>query len=115
MANHPESALKTKYDNFVVNDAIVSCHYDNLWCRQWRQSCLTDDLFFQCAVIVVRLLSQYDITITTQDYRGRVPEKNAGGLGITSYREFAYALATIERTDPHIYSICDRRNSPTRV
>ena len=23
----------------------VTCHYDNFWCKQWRQSCQIDDLF----------------------------------------------------------------------
>ena len=39
-------SLKRKYgqfDNFVVNGGTVSCHYDNLWCHQWRQSCQLDD------------------------------------------------------------------------
>ena len=44
-----EYSLKTKHrqiDNFVVTGSTVSCHYDNLWCHQWRQSSQIYDLLF---------------------------------------------------------------------
>ena len=34
-----------QFDNVVVTGGTVSCHNDNLWCHQWRQSCQIDDLF----------------------------------------------------------------------
>ena len=43
------STLKTKdhpFYNFVITAGTVSCHYDNLLCCQWRQSCQIDDLLF---------------------------------------------------------------------
>ena len=42
-------SLKTKdrqFDNVVVTGGTISCHNDNLWCHQWRQSCQIDDLLF---------------------------------------------------------------------
>ena len=42
-------ALKTKgcqFDNFVVTDGTVSCHYDNLRCHQWRQNYQINNLLF---------------------------------------------------------------------
>ena len=41
--------LKTKgpqFEKFVITGGTVSCHYDNLRCRQWRQSCQINDLLF---------------------------------------------------------------------
>ena len=35
-----------QFDNVVVTGGTVSCHNDNLWCHQWRQSCQIDDLLF---------------------------------------------------------------------
>ena len=35
-------SLKTidrQFDNFVVTGGTVSCHYDNLRCHHWQQSC----------------------------------------------------------------------------
>ena len=51
LGNSPlfEYSLKTKdrqFDNVVVTGGTVSCHNDNLWCQQWRQSCQIDDLLF---------------------------------------------------------------------
>ena len=40
-----------QYDNFVVTGGTVSCHYDNLRCHQWRQSCEIDDLLFQRTIL----------------------------------------------------------------
>ena len=50
LGNSPlfEYSLKTnnrQFDNVVVTGGTVSCHNDNLWCHQWRQSCQIDDLF----------------------------------------------------------------------
>ena len=54
MNNVVTISLKTKacqFDNFVVTDGIVSCHDDNLWCHQWRQSCQIDDHLFSAFTI----------------------------------------------------------------
>ena len=32
--------------NFVVTGSTTGCHYDNLWCHQWRQSWHQDDTLF---------------------------------------------------------------------
>ena len=50
--------LKTKdrqFDNFAFTDGTVSCHFDNLWCRQWQQSCQIDNLCFQYRLRMFRL------------------------------------------------------------
>ena len=51
LGNSPlfEYSLNTKdrqFDNVVITGGTVSCHKDNLWCPQWRQSCQIDDLLF---------------------------------------------------------------------
>ena len=38
------SSIWQHFDNIVVTGGTVSCHNDNLWCHQWRQSCQIDDL-----------------------------------------------------------------------
>ena len=65
------TTLKTKdrqFDNFVVIDGTVSCHYDNLRCHQWRQSCQIDNLsFFSEAIpkmsVVQTCLSDWSYSI----------------------------------------------------
>ena len=34
-----------QFDNFVVTGGTISCHYENLRCHQWQQSCQIDDLW----------------------------------------------------------------------
>ena len=50
-----DSILKTKdlqFDNIVIIGGTVSCHYDNLQCRQWWHSVKLTVFCFQCIALL---------------------------------------------------------------